>query len=130
MNFNPLIAAGPAVQMHVAAAALAIGLSIMLLAARKGTPFHRWTGRSWVLMLAIICISSFWITELNNGHYSWIHVLSAGTPCGLIYAIWAVRHGNVRAHKYAMLCTMFGALAGAGAFTVVPGRLLGQVFFG
>ncbi len=130
MNFNPLFEASPAVQVHVAAVAVAIGLSVFMLAARKGTHAHRLTGRGWVAMLATICVSSFWITGMNDDHYSWIHLLSAGTLLGLFYAVWQVRRGNIRAHKYAMLSIMFGALAGAGAFTFAPGRLMGQIFFG
>jgi uncharacterized membrane protein len=130
MNFNPLIEAGPAVQIHVAAVFVAICLSANMLIARKGTARHRLIGRGWVAMLAIICASSFWITDLNKGHFSWIHFLSAGTLIGLVYAIWAVRNGYVRAHKYAMLSTMFGALAGAGTFALMPGRLLASMFAG
>ena len=130
MNINPLFEASAAIQIHVTAVAVAIGLSIFMLAWQKGSSAHRLAGRGWALMLATICISSFWITDMNEGHYSWIHLLSAGTLVGLAYAIWQVRRGNVRAHKYAMLSIMFGALAGAGAFTLLPGRLMGQVFFG
>ncbi len=130
MNFNPLLEASTATQVHVAAVAVAVCLSVFMLAGRKGTSAHRLAGRGWAAMLATICISSFWITDMNEGHYSWIHLLSAGTLIGLAYAVWQVRRGNVRAHKYAMLSIMFGALAGAGAFTFVPGRLMGQVFFG
>ena len=130
MNFNPLFEASTAIQIHVAAVAVAICLSAFMLAARKGTRKHRIAGRGWALMLATICMSSFWITDLNPGHYTWIHMLSAGTLIGLIYAIWQVRLGNVRAHKYAMLSIMFGALVGAGAFTMLPGRLMGQILFG
>jgi uncharacterized membrane protein len=130
MNFNPLLEASAAIQIHVAAVAVAVGLSVFMVARPKGTPAHRLAGRGWAAMLATICVSSFWITGTNPGHYTWIHLLSAGTLVGLVYAVWQVRRGNVRAHKYAMLSIMFGALAGAGAFTLLPGRLMGQVFFG
>jgi len=130
MNLNPLLEASPAIQIHVAAAVLAIALSGAMIAVRKGTTRHKLIGRMWVAMLATICLTSFFITQLNNGHFSWIHLLSSGTLVGLAYAIWAVRHGYIRAHKYAMISTMVGALGGAGAFTFMPDRLLGQVFFG
>ena len=83
MNINPLIEASPAIQLHVAAAALAIALSVAILTIRKSTPAHKYVGRTWAAMLAIICISSFWITGMNGTHYSWIHLLSAWTLIGL-----------------------------------------------
>ena len=130
MNINPLIEASPAIQLHVAAAALAIALSVAILTIRKGTPAHKYVGRTWAAMLAIICISSFWITGMNGTHYSWIHLLSAWTLIGLSLAILAARASNIRVHKYAMISTMTGALFGAGFFASQPGRLMNDVLFG
>ncbi len=130
MNIKPLLDAGLAVQLHVAAAALAIVLSAAIISVRRGTPAHRQIGRAWVAMLAIICISSFWITGMNGSGYSWIHLLSAWTLLGLSKAVWAVRAGNVRMHKYAMISTMAGALGGAGLFAFMPGRLMNAVLVG
>ncbi len=130
MNIKPLLEASPAIQLHVAAAALAIALSAAIIIVRRGTPAHRHVGRAWVTMLAIICISSFWITGMNGSNYSWIHLLSAWTLLGLTQAVWAVRSGNIRAHKYAMISTMVGALLGAGFFAFMPGRMMNAVLFG
>jgi uncharacterized membrane protein len=130
MNFNPLLEASIAIQMHTAAAVVAIGLSLAMLAARKGTATHKLLGRTWVAMMAAVSISSFWIVELRHGQFSPIHLLSAVTLAALVYAIWQAKRGNIRAHKRSMLMTMAGALAGAGAFTLMPGRIMGQVFFG
>ncbi len=130
MNIKPLLEASPAIQLHVAAAALAIALSVAIMIVRKGTPAHRHVGRTWVAMLAIICISSFWITGMNGTHYSWIHLLEAWTLTGLTLAILAARTGNIRVHKYAMISTMTGALFGAGFLASLPGRLMNVVLFG
>ena len=130
MNFNPLFEAGPVIQLHTAAAFVAIGLSLAVLAARKGTSTHKVLGRLWVVMMAAVSISSFGIMELRHGQLSPIHLLSVVTLTALVYAIWQARRGNIRAHKRSMLFTMVGALGGAGAFTLMPGRILGQVFFG
>jgi uncharacterized membrane protein len=130
MNFNPLLEASTAIQLHTAAAVVAIGLSLAVLAARKGTATHKLLGRIWAAMMAAVSISSFWIVELRHGQFSPIHLLSAVTLAALVYAIWHARRGNIRAHKRSMLLTMAGALGGAGAFTLMPGRIMGQVFFG
>ena len=130
MNIKPLLDAGLAIQLHVAAAAFAIVLSAAIIIVRRGTPAHKHVGRAWVAMLALICISSFWITGMNSTQYSWIHLLSAWTLLGLACAIWAVRAGNIRVHKYAMTSTMIGALLGAGFFAFMPGRMMSAVLFG
>lgn len=130
MNINPLLEAGWVIQLHVAAAALAIVLSAAIIFARRGSPAHKSVGRAWVAMLAIICISSFWITGMNGTRFSWIHLLSAWTLLGLTGAVWAVRAGNVRIHKYAMISTMTGALLGAGIFAFAPGRMMSSVLLG
>ena len=130
MNIKPLLEAGPAIQLHVAAAAFAVMLSVAIIVIRRGTPAHKRIGRAWVAMLALICISSFWITGMNGSNYSWIHLLSAWTLLGLTQAVWAVRSGNIRAHKYAMISTMVGALLGAGFFAFMPGRMMNAVLFG
>ncbi|MEM7637264.1 MAG: DUF2306 domain-containing protein [Pseudomonadota bacterium] len=130
MNIKPLLEASLAIQLHVAAAAFAITLSAAIIIVKRGTPAHKLVGRAWVAMLAIICISSFWITGMNGAGYSWIHLLSVGTLLGLVNAVWAVRTGNIRAHKYAMISTMVGALLGAGFFAFMPGRMMNAVLFG
>ena len=130
MNIKPLLEAGPAIQLHVAAAVLAIVLTAAIIAAKRGTPAHKQIGRAWVAMLAVICISSFWITGMNGSSYSWIHLLSAWTLLGLCKATWAARTGRIRAHKYAMISTMAGALGGAGLFAFMPGRLMNVVLLG
>lgn len=130
MNIKPLLEAGLAIQLHVAAAAFAIALTAVIIIVRRGTPAHKHVGRAWVAMLALICISSFWITGMNGSNYSWIHLLSAWTLLGLGKAVWAVRTGNIRVHKYAMISTMIGALFGAGFFAFMPGRLMSTVLFG
>jgi uncharacterized membrane protein len=47
----------------------------------------------------------------------------------LARVIWAIRGGNVCAHRHSMI----GAFAGtaiAGAFTLLPGRIIGDFVFG
>jgi uncharacterized membrane protein len=130
MNIKPLLDAGLAIQLHVAAAIIAIALSAAVIVVRRGTPAHKHVGRAWVAMLTLICISSFWITGMNGSSYSWIHLLSAWTLLGLLQAVWAIRAGKIRVHKYAMTSTMIGALLGAGFFAFMPGRLMSAILFG
>jgi uncharacterized membrane protein len=112
---------------HLFAAVTAVGLGVLVLAVRKGTPLHRWLGRTWVATMAFVAIGSFWIQ--HNGSLSWIHGLSAFTLVSLAYAVWSIRRGRVRAHRQAMFGT-FAGLTIAGLFALSPGRLLGAWVFG
>lgn len=131
MNLQPLIAAPAVIQAHAAAAVLALVLGIAQFTLRRGSPLHRHIGRSWVALMAITAISSLFIHELRVwGDWSPIHVLSLITLVTLVQAVRAVRAGDIRAHRAGMISLFVFALIGAGAFTLVPGRLLHAVFIG
>jgi uncharacterized membrane protein len=71
-------------------------------------------------------ISSFFIQA--RGTFSAIHMLSVAVLVSLGYAIWAVRTKRVRGHCIAMICA-YTSLCVAGAFTLLPYRMLGQLIF-
>lgn len=113
--------------LHLAAALPALALGAAQLARRKGTLSHKALGWIWVALMAFVALSSFWIFGLAKGDgFSWIHLLSAWTLFSLAAAIWFIRRGNVRAHKYFMLGTFLG-IAGAGLGALAPGRFLWQL---
>jgi uncharacterized membrane protein len=117
--------------VHTAAATgvIALGASILLLP--KGTRAHRFLGRAWSASMLVTCISSFGIRDLNNGHFSWIHGLSAFTLYCVGAGIYNIRRKprDLRRHISYMRGSYVGAVA-AGAFAVFsPGRLLYQDLF-
>jgi uncharacterized membrane protein len=59
MSLAPLLAAPWLVQVHVAAALAAIVLGLMQFIGRKGTAAHRLLGWCWVVLLAVVALSSF-----------------------------------------------------------------------
>tara|TARA_R100001369_G_scaffold92677_1_gene139076 strand:- start:443 stop:697 length:255 start_codon:yes stop_codon:yes gene_type:complete len=63
-------------------------------------------------------------------HFGWIHLFSFLTFWTVPTAYFAIKKGNVKAHKRKMILLYFGALIIAGAFTLMPGRYLHEVFFG
>jgi uncharacterized membrane protein len=117
------------VQWHVAAALGALGLGTAVLFLRKGTPVHRRIGWLWVGAMLAVAITSFWITGIRPGQFSPIHLLSLLTLATLPYAIWARRVGRIRAHRAAMI-SLYVSLVAAGAFTLIPNRLIGRMVFG
>ena len=133
MNTTPAVAihslaAAPwyvLLHLYLSLGALAIGT--WSLARRKGDRFHKALGWVWVCLMLTTAAISFAIQ--GRGRFSMIHVLSVvvlvTVPLGVLHA----RRGNVRAHRYTMAST-FAGLAIAGAFTLLPYRMLGQFVFG
>lgn len=131
MSFQPLLAAPFAVIMHAFAALSLIPLTALIFTIKRGSLWHKRLGWAWVLGMAVVAISSFWVQELRIfGPFSPIHGLSLFTLGSLVYAIWRIRAGDRRRHRRAMLLLVWGALAGAGAFTLLPGRIMHAVVFG
>ena len=129
MTLAPLLASPATVIVHTILATAALALGAVVLFLRKGTPLHRRLGTVWAGSMMIVAGVSLGIANLNPGHFSFIHLLSAMTLINIPYAIWMRRRGNVVAHALAMSSNYVGLLI-AGAFTLVPGRIMHQVMFG
>ncbi len=130
MTLRPLLAAAPLIQVHALCAISALLLGIAQFATPKGTPRHRLMGWAWVLLMAAIALSSFGIGSLRPGSLSFVHVISALTLLALPVGVLHARRGRVRAHRIAMISLFVGALIIAGAFTLLPSRIMGRVVFG
>ncbi|MFO1322552.1 MAG: DUF2306 domain-containing protein [Burkholderiales bacterium] len=117
----------PVVYVHLFAALAALLFGIVQLARPKGTPSHKAIGWTWVLLMATVAISSLWIPSFL--HFTWIHVFTLVTAIALPAGIIRIRRGNVAGHARTMTLLFVGALAVAGAFTLVPGRLLGNLLW-
>ena len=131
MSLAPLLDAAPAIPLHAFAAMAAFVLGIVQFAAPKGTLPHRTLGWIWVLLMAAVALSSFWIHTIRlAGPFSPIHLLSIFTLIMLPLAVWRAHHHRVADHRRIMIMTFTGALLIAGAFTLVPGRIMHAVVFG
>lgn len=126
MNYIPLLTAGPAIHIHLAATILALALGAFMLIRRKGTVSHRMLGWIWVALMLTAATSSFWITGIT-GSYSLIHALSLLVLVLVPLAVLAIRRGRVKRHRMAMIGLFFGALVIPGLFTLLPMRLLGRL---
>jgi len=112
--------------LHMAAALVAVLTGAYVLLREKGTLTHRVIGRVWVSLMLFAAFSSFFIQA--RGRFSVIHILSVLIILSMISAIYAIRHGNVKRHKYSMTVS-YVSLCIAGAFTLLPYRMLGQLVF-
>jgi uncharacterized membrane protein len=118
----------PIILVHTLAALAAVGLGAAMFLARKGTFTHRVAGRSWVALMLVTAISSFWIK--SSGSYSWIHVLSVAVPVLLAAGVYFAVTRNMVRHQRMMIGIYGIGLGVAGMFTLLPNRLLGKMVWG
>jgi uncharacterized membrane protein len=131
VSWQPLWDDGALIALHALLALAAMALGAVQFAAPKGTLAHRVLGYLWVGAMAIVAGSSFWIHSFRwVGPFSAIHALSALVLVTLVYALRAVRRGNVAGHRRAMVQLYALALLLAGAFTLLPRRTMHAVVFG
>lgn len=131
MSLASLLQAAPAIPLHAFAAMAALVLGLVQFAAPKGTLPHRTIGWIWVVLMAVVAASSFWIHQIRLvGPFSPIHVLSIFTLVVLPLAVWRAHTHRVADHRRMMIFIFAGALVVAGLFTLLPGRIMHHVIFG
>lgn len=115
------------VLIHLGAAISALLLGTIMLVRRKGTLSHKFWGRIWAGLMLTVAISSLWIPSFL--HFTWIHLFIVLTLVSLPLGIYRIRRGNVRGHAAAMKGLFIGGLVIAGIFTLIPGRILGNLLW-
>lgn len=131
MTLTPLANATLMIQIHTALALAAAALTVAIFSLKKGSRYHRIMGWAWVIMMAVVALSSFWISTIKLvGPFSPIHLLSIFVLWQLFAAVRAARSHRIADHKRNMQGLAFGALLIAGAFTFLPGRLMNAVLLG
>jgi uncharacterized membrane protein len=131
MSLDALLAAPLVVQLHAFSAMAALVIGIMQFTAPKGVLAHRAMGYAWVALMLAVAVSSFAIHGMRQwAGFSVIHLLSVSVLVLLPLAVLAARRHHVGTHRSAMIALFTGALVIAGAFTLVPGRIMHRVLFG
>jgi uncharacterized membrane protein len=127
----------PVIAIHIAAALAAVVTGPVALWARGGNGphprLHRAFGYAWVTFIVATAVTALFIRDFrlpNLAGYTPIHLLVPIVFAALFGAFWALARGNIRRHRIAMRALYFGACIGAGAFTLLPNRLLGQQLWG
>lgn len=123
---------GP-ILFHLATAGAAAILGPFILWRRKGDQKHKILGRLWAGLMIITAITSAFIRTPGAGiagtGFSFIHIFTVWTLFSIPLGIWAIRQKRVAMHRGVMTGLYVGLLI-AGAFTFIPGRLLGNLVFG
>src|SRR4051812_31108488 len=66
-----------AIKIHLATALAALVLGGVLMWRRKGRTFHRVAGWVWVTLVSVTAGSTLFITSLNHGKWSLLHLFTA-----------------------------------------------------
>lgn len=130
MQLTPLIA----FHMSSAIAATSVG-ALTLWARSSGSPrplLHRIAGYAFVLLMLGTAISALFIRDFSLPNWSGftpIHLLVPITLGGLGLSFWHLAHRRIDKHRSIMRKLYIGSCVVAGLFTLVPGRLLGDLFW-
>jgi uncharacterized membrane protein len=119
-----------AIKLHVLGALAALAVGAILMTVRKGRTFHRTAGWVWVGLVSLVAGSSLFITSLNHGRFSLLHLVTGWTLIALPLAVvWARRH-DVRRHRRTMMGLFYGGFALNLFVAFIPGRTMWTMFFG
>ncbi len=117
--------------LHATAAILALVIGPFAIWRRRRDVWHRVAGLTWIILMLIVATSAWFIHGIQMlGPFSPIHLFSVITYRSLFVALRHVRAGRYQAHGAEMRSLYLQALGIAGLFTLLPGRMLHQIFFG
>ncbi|MGF1770636.1 DUF2306 domain-containing protein [Enterovibrio makurazakiensis] len=121
------------IYFHLATAVASFCIGTYLLVRRKGSPAHRQLGKVYMLLMMVTAVSTLFIPAQVGPqvfyHFGYIHILSVITLYTVPEAFFAIRKGDIKKHRNAMVILYVMALLVAGAFAFMPGRLLHTWFF-
>lgn len=126
----------PTIAIHTSAAITAVLLGPFALWARLGSTtrprLHRALGYAWVTCMLGAALTGLFIRDFrlpNIWGYTPIHLLIPLTVFSLYRAFRFLADGNITGHQKTMQWLYVGACLVAGAFTLLPGRYLGQLLW-
>ena len=118
------------IKLHLYAAVGAVVLGAALMRVRKGRTFHRVAGWTWVSLVSLVAGSSIFITQLNRGHWSLLHLFTGWTLLMLPLAVIAAKRRNMQRHRQTMMGLFCGGFVINGFIAMIPGRTVWRLFFG
>lgn len=118
------------IKIHLATALAALALGAAMMAWRKGRTFHRVAGWAWVSLVSVTAGATLFITSLNHGRWSLLHLFTGWTLLVLPLAVLAARRHDVARHRRSMMGLFYGGFAINLAVAFIPGRAMWRMFFG
>jgi uncharacterized membrane protein len=109
-------------------------LGAYLIFAKKGTTIHRQAGKVYMSLMAFTGVLTLFIpAQVGHrifNHFGLLHLLSLLTLWSVPKAWFAIKRGDVKAHKSAMIKLYIGGIIIAGGFAILAeGRYLNYLLF-
>lgn len=136
-TLSPFSTLSPAIAIHLTAAVLATAIGPVALWARRSRAqrprLHRAAGYAWVTLMVLTALSALFISGDKGPRLAGFGPIHLLVPFALGMIAQSFRHlalGNIQAHRKTMQRVYIGACLVAGAFTLLPQRLLGHWLWG
>lgn len=110
---------------HVVAALYVLAIGPLQIFRRRRDRIHRTMGYLWVAAMYYVCFSSFWI--VTEGHFTWLHGLSAFTILTVTLGLVSAIRRNIPAHRGNMIGSYLGIAIAFGFAVGIPGRSIPQL---
>ena len=110
---------------HVVAALFVLAIGPLQILRRRRDSIHRTMGHLWVAAMYYVCFSSFWI--VTDGHFSWLHGLSAFTILTVTLGLVSAVRGNIASHMGNMIGSYIGIAVAFVFAATVPGRAIPEL---
>lgn len=115
---------------HLITIALILAITPVMMLRPRGDTYHRWLGWTWCILMFLTALASIEIRLINNGSFSFIHILTVVALISVPVAIISARRHDIRRHRSHLRGFIIGALILAGVFSFPFNRLLGTWLFG
>lgn len=124
----------PIIFVHLLIILPCIILGTYLIFAKKGSIFHKQAGKVYMILMFLTGILTLFIPAQVGmqflGHFGFLHLLSLLTIWTVPVAWFAIKRGDVKKHKSAMIKLYIGGIIIAGGFAILAeGRYLHQLLF-
>ncbi len=123
-------ALSPVIKIHLVTALAALALGGVLMTVRNGRTFHRVAGWVWVSLVMVTAGATLFITELNHGSWSFLHLFTGWVLLITPLAVFWVKRRDIRRHRKTMMGVFYGGFAINLFVAFMPGRTLWMMFFG
>jgi uncharacterized membrane protein len=133
-DIAPILAASPAIQVHLATLLVAFAATAVLMAGVKDSRLHRVLGWTWAGAMLTTAVATLFIRATpfgpHIGPFGVLHVFALMTFLSVPRAVLAARRHDVASHAGIISGFVIGGLGIAGLAAFLPGRLMWTVFFG
>lgn len=114
------------VWFHLVTIIIALALTPVMLLRFRGDRLHRTLGYVWLVSMVTTALMSFSIRQINDGTFSFIHLLSVLTLWVCYKLVRNARAHDPIGHRREVRGIVLGALMIAGFFTFQFDRVMGR----